>query len=123
MLITTNVDSDFKTDGLLKSTTLSARATTKGNMAGIAITTFSGYSCEGKGMPYPNIQYGYNYAATVQSLQFNRPLNAGEQLDFSVFDLNGNCNNGRYTETVKTTMGPGCYGVVNKASCFRLSHH
>ncbi|MCJ1250739.1 hypothetical protein MMC30_007967 [Trapelia coarctata] len=120
MPITTDVD--FDAEGPLNSTDLLPRATTKGNMAGIAITAYPGYSCAGKNKPYPDIQYGYSYPAIIKSFRVSRVLNAGEQLSFSAYSGNGNCNNGWYSETVQTTMGPGCYGVKTVAACFRLSH-
>lgn len=117
----TDLDRDFEMDGALNSTDIFPRVATKANMAGFHITTFSGNSCQGKTMFYPDIQYGYNYMATVRTFQINRVLMAGELLEFSAYNGNGNCNNAKYTESVKTNMGPGCYGPVTQAACFRLS--
>jgi len=122
MPITTDIHVDFGIEAPVNGTDLLPRATTKGNMAGIAITAYPGSSCAGKNMPYPNIQYGYAYPATVQSFKVNRVLHAGEHLFFSVYNGYGDCNKGVYDQEVKTTMGPGCYGPEHAAACFRLSH-
>jgi len=116
-----DVDRDFEMDGSLNSTDILPRAAAKANMAGVHINTFSGNNCQGKTMFYPNVQFGYNYMATVRTFQINRVLMAGELLEFSAYNGNGNCNNARYTESVKTNLGPGCYGPVTQAACFRLS--
>ena len=120
--IPTAIDDNVDTQGSLNTTDVLPRSTTKGNMAGIAITAFPGNGCRGKGIPYPDIQYGYSYPATILTFQVSRVLKAGERLSFSAYNGNGNCKNGRYTESVQTHMGPGCYGVNTVAACFRLTH-
>ncbi|MCJ1390411.1 hypothetical protein MMC18_003270 [Xylographa bjoerkii] len=80
--------------------------------SGLDITAYTGFYCRGAGVPFPNVQYSYDYPGQIHSYSLSRDLNPGEQLDFSTFSVVKGISNpacGAYLASAPNEVVKGCY--------------
>ncbi|MCJ1398044.1 hypothetical protein MMC11_001241 [Xylographa trunciseda] len=113
-------------DGSLDTGFLDRREILAHTASGLELIAYSGFNCRGKGMPFPNVHYSYDYPGQILSYSLSRDLAPGEQLDFSTFGLVKGISNpacGTYLAEVPNEVVKGCYQLDTAAECFRLWHH